>query len=132
MECRAVSPSTGMIVDIFLAEIIPSGVARFLLVATRRSYSPSLLSSPPPENKHVLHVEEERERKEKTVAEWKGPKRGLRSPFRLLHEVAPRPFFACLFDTNAFPLYSPQLDIVSLAPSTSQRFPDGARRLAEY
>jgi len=41
---------------------------------------------------------------------------------------SPLPIFACLSDTNAFPLYSPQLDIVSLAPSISQRFPDGARK----
>lgn len=71
MEYRAVSPSTGMIADIFLAEIIPSGVARFLLVATRRSYLP-----PPLENKHVSHVEEERERKEETV-EMEGPKKRI-------------------------------------------------------
>lgn len=63
------SPSTGMIADIFLAEIIPSGVARFL-----RARNSSIL---PPENKHVSHVEEERgERKEKMVG-IEGPKKRI-------------------------------------------------------
>lgn len=68
MEYLAVSPSTGMIADIFLAEIIPSGMARFL-----RARNSSIL---PPENKHVSHVEEERERKEKMVG-MGGPKKRI-------------------------------------------------------
>ena len=54
-------------------------------------------------------------------------KRRLRS-LSVAPQPSPHLFFACLSDTNAFPLYSPQLDIVSLAPSISQRFPDGARK----
>lgn len=70
MEYLAVSPSTGMIADIFLAEIIPSRVARFL-----RARNSSILP-PPPENKHVSHVEEEREREEKMVG-MEGPKKRI-------------------------------------------------------
>lgn len=42
------SLGTGMITDIFLGEIISSGVGRFLRVATRRSYPP-MGTSPPPQ-----------------------------------------------------------------------------------
>lgn len=82
------SPSTGMIADIFLAEIIPSGVARFLHVATRRSYPPKISTY------RTWKKNESGKRRW-----WKGPKRGLHSPFRSLCKVTPLPAFSLL----AFP-----------------------------
>lgn len=57
---------------------------------------------PPPENKHVSHVEEERKRR---WWEWKSPKRGLCSLFRSLCKVAPpSPLFLYLpFRHKCFP-----------------------------
>jgi len=93
MEYRAVSPSTGMITDIFLAEIIPSGVARFLRVATRRSYPPKISTY------RTWKKNESGKRRW-----WKGPKRGLHSPFRSFCKVSLSPSFLCLlFRHKCFP-----------------------------
>lgn len=88
MEYSAVSPSTGLIVDIFLAEIIPLGVT---FVFTHRNSSILL-----PENKHVSYVEAGREWKKEMVG-MEGPKKKITLTFG--RSVSPLPISSLL----AFP-----------------------------
>jgi len=88
MEYSAMTPSTGLIVDIFL-EIIPLG-------GDSRFYSSQLvdLIPPPPENKHVSYVEAGREWKEIVGMEGSKKKedyahfRSLRSPLPIFSLLA--------------------------------------------
>ena len=74
MEYSAMTPSTGLIVDIFL-EIIPLG-------GDSRFYSSQLVDLIPPpasENKHVSYVEAGREWKE--IVGMEGPKKKITLTF---------------------------------------------------